>query len=264
MYLINKKMNRIIISTVALISLGFVRAQTPEQKGLEIAQAAEKADEGFGSSTVQLKMLLTNKNGQSSERYLSNRTLELTEDGDKSLIVFESPKDVKGTATLTFTHKTGADDQWLYLPSIKRVKRISSNNKSGPFMGSEFAYEDLSSQEVEKYKYKFIEENGGLIVVEQYPVDPKSGYTRRLVTYNKEKGYRIEKIEFYDRKDALLKTLDYTDYKVYKNKFWRAGTLKMVNHQSNKTTTLTFSDYDFNVELSDEDFNQVALQRAGS
>jgi hypothetical protein len=57
---------------------------------------------------------------------------------------------------MTFTHKIGPDDQWLYLPAIKRVKRISSNNKSGPFMGSELAFEDLSSQEVEKYTYKFI------------------------------------------------------------------------------------------------------------
>ena len=62
------------------------------------------------------------------------------------------------TATLTFTHKTGPDDQWLYLPTLKRVKRISSDNRSGAFVGSEFAYEDLSSQEIEKYTYKWIED----------------------------------------------------------------------------------------------------------
>ena len=59
---------------------------------------------------------------------------------------------------MTFTHKTGPDDQWLYLPALKRVKRISSDNRSGAFVGSEFAYEDLSSQEIEKYTYKWIEE----------------------------------------------------------------------------------------------------------
>ena len=182
------------------MAMATTHAQSAEERGLEIAKAAEKADEGFGSSIVELKMTLKNKNGQTSERFLSTRTLELTEDGDKSLIVFESPKDVKGTATLTFTHKVGADDQWLYLPSIKRVKRISSNNKSGPFVGSEFAYEDLSSQEVEKYSYKFLKEDGDLLVVEQDPVDPKSGYTRRVATYNQSKGYRLEKVDFYDRK----------------------------------------------------------------
>ncbi len=253
-----------IITAIVLLT-GFLSfGQTAEERGLQIAKAAEEADLGFGSSSVTLKMTLKNKNGQSSERFLETKTLELTEDGDKSLIVFNSPKDVKGTATLTFTHKVGSDDQWLYLPSIARVKRISSNNKSGPFVGSEFAYEDLSSQEVEKYTYKFIKEEGSNLIVEQDPVDPKSGYTRRLVTYNKDKGYRIEKIEFYDRKNALLKTLTYSGYKLYKDKFWRASTFDMVNHQSNKETLLEFSDYNFEVSLTEDDFSQVALKRAGS
>ncbi len=260
-----KKMKLFTSIITTMLAVVVINAQSAEDRGLQIAKAAEKADEGFGSSIVELKMTLKNKNGQTSERFLTTRTLELTEDGDKSLIVFESPKDVKGTATLTFTHKVGSDDQWLYLPSIKRVKRISSNNKSGPFVGSEFAYEDLSSQEVEKYGYKFLkEEAGGLLVVEQDPVDPKSGYTRRVVTYNKDKGYRLEKIEFYDRKNALLKTLTYSDYKLYKNKFWRALTFNMVNHQSNKETLLKFGEYNFGAELADEDFTEVALKRAGS
>ena len=257
-------MKKIVLTLMAISIIGIANAQTAEERGLEIAKAAEKADIGFNSSTVTLKMTLKNKNGQTSERNLTTRTLELTEDGDKSLIVFNSPKDVKGTSTLTFTHKVGSDDQWLYLPSIKRVKRISSNNKSGPFVGSEFAYEDLSSQEVEKYAYKFIEEKGGLLVIEQDPVDPKSGYTRRIVSYNKDKGYRMEKVEFYDRKNSLLKTLSYSNYKIYKNKFWRAGTLNMVNKQSNKETRLEFTNYNFDAGLTDDDFTQVALKRAGN
>ncbi len=253
-----------IVFAIAILSAIGSQAQSAEARGLEIAKAAEQADLGFNSSTVDLKMTLKNRNGQTSERSLTTKTLELTEDGDKSLIVFNSPKDVKGTATLTFTHKKVADDQWLFLPSIKRVKRISSNNKSGPFVGSEFAYEDLSSQEVEKYTYKFLSEEGDLLIVEQDPVDPKSGYTKRVVTYNKAKGHRVEKIEFYDRKGSLLKTLTYNDYKLHKDKFWRAASFNMVNVQSNKETRLEFSNYDFNANLSEEDFTQVALRRAGN
>ena len=141
-----------------LLTSTIADAQSAEEKGLDIAKKANKADEGFLSSEVDLKMILRNKQGQQSERFLQNKTFELIEDGDKSMIIFNSPKDVEGTATLTFTHKEGPDDQWLYLPAIKRVKRISSSNKSGPFMGSEFAYEDLSSDEVEKYTYKFLKE----------------------------------------------------------------------------------------------------------
>lgn len=256
-------MKKVLAIVIMVWAVNLVSAQAPSERGLEIAQAAENADLGFGSSTVETKMILKNKNGQVSERYLSTKTLELIEDGDKSLIVFNSPKDVKGTSTLTFTHKVGSDDQWLYLPAIKRIKRISSNNKSGPFVGSEFAYEDLSSQEVEKYTYKFLEEKGSLLIVEQDPVDPKSGYSKRIVSYNKDKGYRIEKVEFFDRKNSLLKTLSYTDYKLYKNKFWRAAVFNMVNHQTHKETMLQFSDYNFEQNLSEEDFTEMALKRAG-
>ena len=126
-------------------------AQTPEEKGLEIAVEADRRDTGFHDSTATMAMLLKNRRGDESTRDIRVRTLEQKNDGDKSLTIFDRPADVKGTAFLSFTHKSGPDDQWLYLPALKRVKRISSRNKSGPFMGSEFAYEDLSSQEVEKY-----------------------------------------------------------------------------------------------------------------
>ena len=259
-------MKKIVIPFAFLFCFQVLSAQSPEEKGLEIAKKAEEADKGFESSKVSLKMILTNKQGQESERYLENQTLELHDDGDKSLIVFNSPKDVEGTATLTFTHKTTADDQWLYLPSLKRVKRISSDNKSGPFMGSEFAYEDLSSQEVEKYKYKFIKEddiNGhAAYVIERYPLDPKSGYTKQVVWYNKE-NLRIEKTDYYDRKAALMKTLSFKDYKLYLNKHWRASELAMENHLSGKKTRLLFENYSFKTGLKEQDFSQNSLARAG-
>ena len=103
-------------------------------------------------------MILRNAQGEESIRKFNSKTLEVDGDGDKSIFIFEHPRDVEGTAVLTFTHKVGPDDQWLYLPALKRVKRISSDNKSGSFVGSEFAYEDLSSQEIEKYTYKWVED----------------------------------------------------------------------------------------------------------
>ncbi|MCZ6694067.1 MAG: outer membrane lipoprotein-sorting protein [Bacteroidetes bacterium] len=260
-------MYKLIIIFLSFIAiLGSLNAQSPEKKGFEIAQRADEADQGYESTKVQLTMKLVNKQGQEVTRELVTQTLEMTGDGDKSMVVFNTPRDVKGTATLTFTHKDGPDDQWLYLPSIKRVKRISSDNKSGPFMGSEFAYEDLSSQEVEKYTYKFIKEeslNGtATYVVERYPTDPKSGYTKQLVWWNRD-NYRQEKVEFYDRKNALLKTLTYSDYKQHLDKYWRAGKMEMVNHQSNKSTMLLFKDYAFKSGLAESDFSQNGLKRAG-
>ena len=93
-----------------------------------------------------------------SVRELRRQVFESTEEGrgDKSIIVFDSPRDIGGTALLSHTKILEPDDQWLYLPALGRVKRISSGNKSGPFVGSEFAYEDLVSQEVDKYNYRWL------------------------------------------------------------------------------------------------------------
>jgi len=255
-----------IVAFVFIISTTPGMAETPQEKGLAIAVEADKRDQGFADSTSNLLMSLRNKHGQESSRAIRNKTLEVIGDGDKSLSIFDTPKDVKGTAFLTFTHKTGDDDQWLYLPALKRVKRISSRNKSGSFMGSEFAYEDIASQEIEKYTYKWIEDGTldgkEVFITEQYPIDKKnSGYTRQRIWIDK-KEYIPLKTEFYDRKNSLLKTLIFAGYNQYLGKFWRANSMTMVNHQNGKSTILTFSDYKFQTGLTDADFNKNSLKRA--
>lgn len=240
-------------------------AQTAEEKGLEIAREADRRDIGFGDTASAMTMILRNSHGQESIRKIRNQTLEVQGDGDKSLIIFDEPRDVQGTAFLNYTHKEGPDDQWLYMPALKRVKRIASNNKSGPFMGSEFAFEDISSDEVEKYTYTYLgdEDIDGVahFKVERIPVDPRSGYTRQIAWYDQAE-YRLMKIEFYDRKEALLKTLVYKDYKQYLDTYWRALMMEMVNHQTGKSTILEFSDYTFDNGLSDREFEQTSLRRA--
>lgn len=242
-----------------------VLAQTPAERGLEISKEAKARDLGWDDMQANMLMVLRNKQGESSTREIRMKSLEQLDDGDKSLTVFDKPRDVKGTAFLSFSHPVGADDQWLYLPALKRVKRISSRNKSGPFMGSEFAYEDLSSFEIEKYTYNYLRdeacEGGQCFVVEQFPVDKNSGYTRRIVWLDQSE-YRVWKVEFYDRKDSLLKTLTFDGYQQYLDKYWRADKQQMTNHQNGKSTDLEFSGYRFRTGLTDGDFNKNSLKRA--
>ena len=134
------------VPLVILMLSGLIFA---DNRGLEIAQEVEKRDTGWGNFTADMEMILTDRKGRTTTRALHTKNLEVDGDGDKLMSIFYTPRDVKGTVMLTFSHKLSADDQWLYLPALKRVKRISSRNKSGPFMGSEFAFEDLSSQEVD-------------------------------------------------------------------------------------------------------------------
>ena len=102
-------------------------------KGLEIAIKSDRNFDGYEDSSSEMTMELISKKGDVVTRKLKFKRLEVPGDGDKSLAVFESPRDVKGVAILSFAHKTEPDDQWLYLPALKRVKRIASKNKSGPF-----------------------------------------------------------------------------------------------------------------------------------
>ncbi len=258
-------MKRIGLSGVVAILPFLVLAQTPEERGLAIVKEADKRDKGFGDSQVSMLMTLKNQQQDESVRNLRVKTLEQRDDGDKSLTIFDEPRDIKGTALLTFSHGANPDDQWIFLPALARVKRISSSNKSGPFMGSEFAYEDIGSQEVEKYTYKYLRdevyEEKPTFVIERYPVDENSGYFRQIVWMD-QKNYFPVKIKYYDRKNALLKTLELKDYKLYKERFWRSQTMFMKNHQTGKSTTLEWEKYQFQIGLNENDFNSNSLKRA--
>jgi len=239
-------------------------AQSDAARGLAIAREADRRNEGFGDTTSDLTMVLYLSPSDQVTRAMRQMVLEVEGDGDKSIMVFDRPRDLEGTAILTFTHREGDDDQWLYLPSLKRVKRISSADQSGPFMGSEFAFEDLASQEVEKYRYRYLREEvidgEPSHVVERIPVDPKSGYSRQVAWYDKSE-YRLRRVDYYDRKGDLLKTMTLSGYHQYLQQYWRANEMLMTNHQSGKSTLLRYDNYRFRTGLSDNDFTRGALSR---
>ena len=132
-------------------------------------------------------------------------------------------------------------------------------------MGSEFAFEDITSQEVEKYTYKWIRDeeyqNEKCFVFERYPTYKNSGYTRQVVWLD-QKNYKVLQIKFYDRKNTSLKTLTQSNFKQYLGKFWYPGTMYMENHQTGKSTLITWKDYKFNNGLGEKDFDKNSLKRA--
>jgi outer membrane lipoprotein-sorting protein len=236
-----------------------------ERHGFEIAARADRSDRGFSDSEVELEMVLKNAAGRESRRTLRISTLEIQDEnfGDKSLVVFDHPNDIKGTALLSYANILDPDDQWLFLPALKRVKRISSANKSGPFVGSEFAFEDFTALELNKYDYVWLreEEYDGRTadVVERRPRYENSGYTRQVSWVDRD-VYQVRKVEFYDRRGDLLKTLTLLDYRDYDG-IWRSHRMQMVNHQTGKSTELIYGDFRFNVGLNDSDFVKGKLAR---
>ena len=240
-------------------------ADQEEEKGLQIARDARKQDEGFGNFAAGMSMVLRNKKGQESLREVRVKVLEAENDGNMSLFVFDQPRDARGTALLIHGHKDRPDDQWLYLPALKRVKRISSSNRSGSFMGSEFTYEDMTVQEVEKFNYKYLRDEPcgdslDCVVTERVPVEKGSVYRRQVVWRDKAE-LRVWKVEYFDRKDAHLKTLTLGEYQQYLESYWRAGKMVMVNHLTGKSTDLVWTDYQFRTDIDERDFTRTGLRR---
>ena len=239
-------------------------ADSAEEAGLEIATEARERQKGFGNFTATLTMILRNRKGRESRRELHLKVIEVEGDGDRTVFVFDRPRDVKGTAFLVHTHKNEPDEQWLYLPALKRVKRISSSKQSGSFMGSEFSYEDMGATEVEKYVHRLLrtEPCGDLecTVSERIPVGRDSGYSRQLVWHDQEE-LRTMQVQFFDRGDAHLKTMVVEDYRKFLDNYWRGGKVTMTNHVTGKSTVLNWSDFEFGTDLDLGDFSTTALKR---
>jgi hypothetical protein len=201
-----------LVVAVMLMSAVYAAQASDDTTGYDIAARSDRTDVGFGDSEVDLQMVLRNAAGQESTRALRIATLEKPDEtvGDKSLVVFDTPRDIEGTALLSHAKILDPDDQWLYLPALKRVKRISSSNKSGPFVGSEFAFEDFTAIELNKFDYTHVgtEPCGDLTcdVLERTPRYENSGYTKQ-VSWVDQTDYQIRKVEFYGLPDSQGRVL---------------------------------------------------------
>lgn len=229
----------------------------------ELSKKSDSVTDGFVSSKSNMTMTLINARGQKRIREMLSSTLE-GKNGDKSLMEFLTPADVKGTRMLTYEHINKDDDQWMYLPALKRVKRIASRNKSGSFMGSEFSYEDTANVSWEKYTYKEKLEDVELDGVKcykgiRYPKDRYSGYTKQITWIDKT-TYLVKKIEYYDRKKEHLKTAIFTDWKKIGG-IYVMGKIMMTNHQNSKQTILVWTNQKIKAGLKKKDFSKRKLKR---
>ena len=258
-------MTRLIFVLLGVLLLGAESlAENAEEKGYQIAQKAASQDDGYADYTANGKMILRNRAGQESVREFDFKQLEHS-DGDMSLLVFNWPGDIRDTALLTHVRAAGNDLQWLYLPAVRRVKRITSSGQSGSFVGSEFTYEDMRDQEVDNFTYLWLDdevcfENKLCHVIERLP-KYSSSYSKQKVWLDVE-ALRVHKIEYFNRQMEKAKTLTIESYEKYNNRFWRASSMSMINHVTGKSTELKWTNYQFSNGLSAADFSTRALKRA--
>lgn len=236
---------------------------SPEEKGQAIALEGEKISTVMRIASSS-RIYRNQPTRQKITRHMRGWIKPVPGDGDKVIFIMDSPADVKGTQVLTISHKVGFDDQWVYIPDKRRVKRLSSQNKGGKFMGSEYSFEDTTREEPEKFKSRWVHdevyEGKKCFVVERIPVERTSKYSKLVWWYDQE-NYLVQKFDHYDKKNVLVKTMYFSKYKLYPSGYWRWQAQKMVNHVTGDHTEVVLGEWEFNTGLTDEDFTINSLKR---
>jgi hypothetical protein len=251
-------------SALAKTDVEVLGAGGPREQGEAVAGELLARNTGYKDLGGQVDMVLRDEGGGESRRSFRLKVLErrTPADGDRSLIAFESPADVRGTAVLSHAAPRGADEQWLYLPASHRTKKVSSSNRTGAFVGSEFSFEDLTGNDIRKYTWTYVDTRpcgaASCFVVDAVPTDPDSAYSKRTVFVDRAE-FRVQSIDFFDKRNVKTKTLTYEDYTELDGKFWRARTWTMKNHETRKSTVIRFSSMKIYNGFSENEFSPSAL-----
>lgn len=223
----------------------------PARYGKALAYFMDDRDDGWRDAYLKASMTLISARGDTVSRDIVITTLE-QKDGNKSIVRFNSPPDIRGVAALVHEHPGGVDDTWLYVPASRRTRRISGANRTASFQGSEFTYEDLGRIVVQNYDWKYLDKGTvgkePVHKVEARPRYKDTGYSR-LVVYLHRDHWRVEKVDYYDKAGKLLKTMTESKWKEVHGRFWRGATLTMTNHQTKKTTRIDISAMYLNLSL---------------
>lgn len=242
-------------------------AQTPDADELMRRNFHATKVSGF---IGEITMTLTNARGEQRVRKMLVRS-KLKADGVHSAVLtrFRQPADIKGTGFLQIENKVGDDDIWIYLPALGKTRRLTSNNKRDSFFGTDFSYGDILLPAVEKYRHTLLKrehvDGAECYVIESTPMDAKtrddSGYGRKI-SWIDARNYVERKVEYYDAKNALLKTqlaFDLREVEPAKQR-WTPMRREMSNHQTGHKTLYTFDRFDVDPGLQDASFSTRRLE----
>ncbi|WP_271783311.1 outer membrane lipoprotein-sorting protein [Aquimarina algiphila] len=259
---------KIVRISVILAVFSFNISMLSAQTGLEVMTKNERqvfADD----EKIDITMTLVNKKGKTRARTI-NQVIKSDETRNRSSIIrFTSPSDVKGTSFLAVEYSDRDDDQWLYLPALGKTRRISSSNQTDNFVGSDFTYEDMGTEDLEDFKYTIIKEETidgqNCFLVEAIPISTskikETGYSKREI-YVRKSDFVIAKINFYNKNKVHIKTLTTSDVKkVANSEKSRAYVITMNNHKTNHKTILKFADFQINTGVETDIFSKRNLEK---
>ncbi len=258
------KKTKIAVSFMAvLISIPCAAGFSAQKSGRDIAVLVDERPDGKDRK-MQMKMTLINRRGRTRVREMVSYSKDYGKDS-KTLFYFRQPADVKGVGFLTWDYNNPRkdDDKWLYLPALRKVKRISGSSKNDSFMGSDLTYDDMGDRAVDEDRHKFLRE--GTVdghecwVIESVPVDKDYMYSKVVSWVRKDALVRVKSV-FYDRQNRLLKTMKKTGLKKHSG-FWVAFRTEVENVQDSHRTVFELSDVVFDSGISGSLFRVSTLKR---
>ena len=236
----------------------------------EIMERVEDRDEG-NPSIVDVEMTLIDKSGKTRLREIRAFGIDRGDD-EFQLLFFLSPADLRDTAFLTYDYDESGkdDDQWLYLPALKKTKRIASSDRSGSFMGSDFSYADLTSRDLDQYDYTLMKETevGGFKVwqIESIPRTKQeikeTGYTKSIL-FVRQDNYVVVRSVGWLKKGGRLKYMDIKTLEQIDG-FWIGTEIHMTTKKGDKTlhkTVLRNSNIRFRQELDEYFFTVRQMEK---
>lgn len=246
-----------------VVAAAAVAGAQSDLSGEQILRKADKENRSRDERTV-VEMVLLSEDGQRQARGMEIMSKTGEGDDDSNLVRFLSPPTVRGMAVLTVEATGRADDQWVYLPALRKTKRIASTQKTQRFAGTDFTYEDLRSENFAAWSYKKLADAkvdaSDCFVVEATPKVPdETGYARRLVYIDKAR-FLFMKVEFFDKQDRHQKTLENRNWEQVQG-LWRAGRSRMQDHQRKTETVWQVTERQINPGLPDNTFTEATLER---
>lgn len=249
------------IIMVALFTLPVSQVKS-QPSGKQVMERVYHSPSGDDMKS-NLSMTLINARGEQRVREL-RQFMKTTSEVEKKIMFFLSPPDVRNTSFMNFSYADGRDDdQWIYLPALQRVRRISSDSKSDYFMGSDFTYDDLGDRHPDEDRHTLTGEETldghACYIVESRPRDSNYMYSK-TVTWVMKDSYLGLKREFYDQNGKLLKTLKVSEFEKI-NGFWTILETEMHNNQRNHRTIMRLSNIQYNTGISDNQFTERSMSR---
>jgi outer membrane lipoprotein-sorting protein len=252
-----KILGLILAALLVPAAAGGAFAQSPEEKGYAIAKRAKDLTDQYTDFVADGRMTVRTRTGREAERRFTFKA-RTTSEGIQALLVFNWPGDVRGTGLLTIGKSGRNDDQWVFLPAPRLVKRVNSASRSRAFVGSEFSYEDMVEPDLEDFDYRWIRDEACCHVIEAHPRF-SSAYERQVMWFEIKSGLPVQ-IEFFPRRGSKQKVLSISSYSNYGG-VWRPRLARISNFQTGKSTELTWSNYRFDVGLRGSEFTPRALER---